>query len=117
MTPDSTEWLIAEIRAIGREAFQREFLQSWPQPTMQERMADNLAERYHRETEAYDQTVCTGPIIRGEIMPNSGHEMALSNRNAIKVHRLIIAEAAQHGISPQEMQRAVSRCARWRHSG
>lgn len=80
-----------------------------PQPSAQESKAANLAERYHRETEAYDRTVCTGPIIRGSIMPNGGHEMSLSARNASKVLEQILREAEQHGISRQEMQRAISR--------
>ena len=79
------------------------------QPSAQESKAADLAARYHQETEAYDRTVCTGPIIRGSIMPNGGHEMALSNRNAIKVREQIMSEAARHGISRQEMQRAISR--------
>ena len=79
------------------------------QPIAQESKAADLAERYHRETEAYDRTVCTGPIIRGSIMPNGGHEMSLSARNASKVLEQILREAEQHGISRQEMQRAISR--------
>jgi hypothetical protein len=79
------------------------------QTSGQESKAADLAERYHRETEAYDRTVCTGPIIRGSIMPNGGHEMTLSARNASKVLEQILREAEQHGISRQEMQRAISR--------
>lgn len=87
-----------------------EFEQEW-RPTQQESKAAELAERYHRETEAFDRLVCTGPIIKGSIMPNGPHEMAQINRNAIKVRRQILDEAAQHGISAHDMARAISKAA------
>ena len=88
--------------------FCKQFEQNW-QLTGHERKAAELAERYHRETEAYDRAVCTGPIRDGEVMPISGPEMALSSRNAGKVREQIMREAAQHGISRQDMAHAISR--------
>ena len=85
-----------------------EWQQEW-QPTERDNKLHELATRYHRETEAYDRTVCTGPIRDGSVMPIGPHEMALVNRNAIKVREQIMAEAAQHGISRQDMARAISR--------
>lgn len=41
-----------------------------------------VANTYVRDTEAFDRTVCTGPIIRGSVMPASPRERALINRNA-----------------------------------
>lgn len=82
--------------------------QEW-QLTEQERKAEELAQRYHRATEAYDRTVCTGPIRDGSVMPIGPHELALVNRNAIKVREQIMHEAAQHGISRQDMARAIGR--------
>jgi hypothetical protein len=74
-------------------------------------MAAELAQRYHRLTEAYDRTVCTGPIRDGSIMPMGAHEMALVNRIAITVRKQIMVEAAAAGISAADMRRAISRAA------
>lgn len=90
------------------DEYRKQYEQEW-RPTEQERKAAELAERYHRETEAYDRTVCTGPIREGSIIPNNSHEVALVNRNAIKVREQIMQEAAQHGISRQDMAHAISR--------
>jgi hypothetical protein len=40
------------------------------------------AVEYLDRTEAFDRTVCTGPIINGEIRPANGVEVVLINRNA-----------------------------------
>lgn len=90
------------------DEYRKQYETEW-RPTEQERKAAELAERYHRETEAYDRTVCTGPIRAGSVMPIGPHEMALVNRNAIKVRKQIVAEAAQHGISREDMVRAIGR--------
>lgn len=68
-----------------------------------------LVVRYHTETEAYDRTVCTGPIISDEIFPRGPHELALINRNASKVFRDIKAEAERLGIHSAELWRAIGR--------
>lgn len=91
---------------LGVDEYRKHYEQEW-RPTEQERKADELAERYHRETEAYDRTVCTGPVVRGSIMPIGPHEMALVNRNAIKLRKQIMAEAAAAGISAEDMRRAI----------
>ncbi len=108
------------VRKVSRAEFESRFLrhvgvdfaegfeQDW-RPTEQERKAAELAERYHRETEAYDRTVCTGPIRDGSVKPIGPHELAMVNRNAIKVREQIMLEAAQHGISRQDMAHAINR--------
>lgn len=93
---------------LGVDECRKQYEQEW-RPTEQERKAAELAVRYHRETEAYDRTVCTGPIRDGSVMPIGPHELAMVNRNAIKVREQIMHEAAQHGISRQDMARAISR--------
>ena len=90
------------------DVYRKQHEQEW-RPAELERKAAELAERYHRETEAYDRTVCTGPIRDGSVMPFGPHEFALVNRNAIKVRKQIICEAEQHGISRQDMAQAISR--------
>jgi hypothetical protein len=93
---------------LGVDEYRKQYEHEW-EPTEQERKAAELAERYHRETEGYDRTVCTGPVVRGSIMPIGPHEMALVNRNAIKVRERIMAEAAAAGISAEDMRRAIGR--------
>jgi hypothetical protein len=78
-------------------------------PTDKDNKLHELAKRYHDETEAYDRTVCTGPIRDGSVMPIGTRQMALVNRNAIKVRERIMHEAAQHDISRQDIARAISR--------
>jgi hypothetical protein len=64
-------------------------------------------ERYTRETEEFDRTVCTGPIVRGEIVPATGEERARCSRNALAVRERILREV---GCSSQEFQQALRRC-------
>jgi hypothetical protein len=78
-------------------------------PTDKDNKLHELAKRYHDETEAYDRTVCTGPIRDGSVMPIGTRQMALVNRNDIKVRERIMHEAAQHDISRQDIARAISR--------
>lgn len=78
-------------------------------PTEKDRRLYDLAKRYRDETEAYDRTVCSGPILHGSIMPASAQETALITRNARKVFLQIADEAARHNISTAEMWRAIGR--------
>lgn len=66
-----------------------------------------LASRYHELTEAYDRTVCTGPIVNGSIEAMSAIESALCSRNAQMVLRDIQRQAAAHEIDAEELQRAI----------
>lgn len=78
-------------------------------PTEKDNKLHELAKRYHDETEAYDRTVCTGPVVRGSIQPMRPRETALISRNAQRVFDGIAREAACHGISRAELWRAVGR--------
>jgi hypothetical protein len=79
--------------------------------TEKDRMLYELAKRYHDETEAYDRTVCTGPIVDGSIQPFGPRQAALINRNAQRVFDGIAREAASHDISRAELWRAIGRSA------
>ena len=68
-----------------------------------------LSRQYHEETEAYDRTVCTGPIRSGSILPMSPKELALINRNASIVLRKLRDVAAQHDISQDELLLGIRR--------
>ena len=66
-----------------------------------------LAGRYHELTEAYDRTVCTGPIVSGSIEAMSPRESALCSRNALRVLSDIERQAAAHEIDANELLRAI----------
>lgn len=66
-----------------------------------------LATRYHTECEAYDRTVCSGPIRDGSIMPATYREMGLINRNARAVRRRVGLEAERGGFTREELARAI----------
>ena len=70
-------------------------------------LLDKLARHYHDSTEAYDRTVCTGPIVSGEIQPASPRELALINRNASLTIKMILA--SEPGVTRKELHQAISR--------
>lgn len=106
MITESTPAVLGLSEGLLVGEYRKRYEQEWC-PTEKERRTVELAERYHRETEAYDRTICTGPIRDGSVMPNGSHEMALVNRNAIRVREQIMHAAAQHGISQQDMAHAI----------
>lgn len=66
-----------------------------------------LAREYHERTEAYDRTVCTGPIVRGGIMPATPEQHALINRHARTVHDELAVEAARLGFTSKQWLEAT----------
>lgn len=90
-------------------AFRREYLGITHQETADERKLRALAEDYHRRTEAYDRTICTGPILRGGIMPANGWESSQINRHAKAVRDELEVEAAKLGFTPQQWRDAIRR--------
>ncbi len=85
-----------------------DYLNEW-QPTERDNRLHELATRYHTACEAYDQTVCTGPMGQDGIMPANPHEMALINRNAHGVRKSLEEEAQREGIGREELARAISK--------
>jgi hypothetical protein len=67
---------------------------------------DELAAEYHERCEAYDRTVCTGPIIRGEIMPANWCERELINRNAAALRHALFVCAENVGFTRQQITEA-----------
>lgn len=64
--------------------------------------------RYVHETEAYDRTVCTGPIGRDGIMPANPRERALSTRFASSLLDGL-ASANAHLFTRKDLLREISR--------
>jgi len=73
----------------------------------QHKVLHDLAAQYHRQTEAYDRLVCTGPMGRDGILPADGYEQGMINRNAHEIRKVIEAEAAKHGYTPAQLHRAI----------
>lgn len=69
-----------------------------------------LAKQYHEETEAYDQTVCTGQYERGRdgktAIPINPNERRLCSWNARAVYLKILRE--NPGLSKAELRKAIS---------
>jgi len=90
------------------DAFRKELLGTFE--PMDRRLWD-LAVEYHQRCEAYDRTVCTGPIVKDGIMPVTHRELALINRHAVVVRRDIAQRAEQMGFTRKELQKAISSAA------
>ena len=78
-------------------------------PTEKDRRLYELAKQYHEETEAYDQTVCSGRTERGIAMPINAYEHRLINRNALKMRKRLLDDNPD--IGREELHRAISRYA------
>jgi hypothetical protein len=62
---------------------------------------------YYGQCEAYDRTVCTGPVGRdGGILPASPREQALINAHAQRQHENTMRAAGAAGIPNETMRRA-----------
>lgn len=68
----------------------------------------DLAEEYHRTTEAFDRTVCTGPIQYGDIMPANYQELLLINKHAREVRERIYREALELGFTTKRIREAIA---------
>jgi hypothetical protein len=69
----------------------------------------DLAQQYQDRCEAFDRTVCSGPIGRDGILPADYREGAKINRHAISVFNELCKKAEEAGYSKQDFQRAISR--------
>ena len=85
----------------------KEYLGILPEEPARERWLVDLAKEYHTRTEAYDRNVCTGPILRGGIMPETPHQHRAIQRNATAVHRELFEKARQLGYTGIEWRKAL----------
>jgi hypothetical protein len=99
--------MIATEAVENYDRFRREYLCMPWQPTAAEEQLRALAKEYHERTEAYDRTVCTGPIVRGAVMPVTGAERSAINRFAIYLRDHLGIQAAQMGFSRKDWIRAI----------
>jgi hypothetical protein len=88
-----------DMAAKDRECdFQDIYLGVWP--AREEKCLYELATEYHERTETYDRTVCTGGFRNGRILPATGHETMLINRNALAIRQEL---REQRAPSPEIM--------------
>ena len=87
--------------------FQREYLGIPLELTSEEKRLYELAREYHKRTEAYDRTVCSGPVRCGGIMPVTSQQFYLVNRNARKIRDELFIEAEKLGFNQKQWQAAV----------
>lgn len=67
-----------------------------------------IAKIYHENCEAYDRTVCTGPVGRDGITPSNYKESGLINLNAIKQYLIAIESGVSQGIDKKSVAKAIS---------
>lgn len=82
------------------------YQQKFPTPSAIELELYQLAQAYYLETEAFDRSVCTGPILHGEIYPATHSEHGLIQTNALKVLARQNLRAEQLHPAGVEMLRA-----------
>ncbi len=68
-----------------------------------------LAEEYIRSTEAYDKTVCSGPIVNGSIMPANAKEARMITKNAVRTIGKLSERANILGFSSLDLLKAIQR--------
>jgi hypothetical protein len=66
-----------------------------------------LAVEYHQRTEAYDRSVCTGPIRDDGIMPATNEERRSINGNALRVRAEMLERAVELGFTERHLQKAI----------
>jgi hypothetical protein len=92
------------MNKLKKQFYVANLLQGVFTPSKRDQELYNLAEKYHKECEAYDKTVCTGgkgPC--GGVMPAGHFEMVAINKNALRVRGRVFA-----GFTKQEVTKAIS---------
>lgn len=95
------KWFNVDAEQMRRDLYIGTF-----EPTPRTQL-DELADEYHERCEAYDRTVCTGPVGRDGILPATNSELRLINRNASAVRRDIERRALMLGYSHEQVARAI----------
>lgn len=72
-----------------------------------ERRLVELAQQYLDETESFDRSVCTGPIVRGAIMPRGAQERFAISQFATARMKVAERKAAEFGFAKAELMRAI----------
>ena len=108
----ATDWVDEDVggpgvydHPAGVMSYQRLADEVDPEEERREQPRD-LARRYYEDTEEYDRTVCTGPIVNGGIMPADGAECALVSAHARRLDSEFAVKAERLGFSYDEWANA-----------
>lgn len=74
-----------------------------------ERALYDLAKEYHDRCEAYDRTICTGPVTKDGIMPRTYSESYLIGKNARLIRQQVIELGLKLGLKEEEIDRAIAK--------
>lgn len=92
---------------MNSSEWQKQYLQEWDGARTAKLYG--FAKDYHDRCEAYDRTVCTGPMGRDGIMPASHTELGKINRYARSVLTEVLQNAEREGFNQQEVLHEISR--------
>lgn len=91
------------------ETFRNEYLGDF-RPNKKDNELYDLANEYHTTCESYDQTVCTGPIMRdGSIMPANGQQQALISKHALEVRMAVVIKGIKAGFTQVEICQVITK--------
>lgn len=76
-------------------------------PSREEDELRKLAHKYHKLTEAFDRTICTGPIVNGAIMPASPSEFSKSSKHATQIRDQLGEIASSLGFSKSQWHKEI----------
>lgn len=94
--------------------YEKEMFGEFPERTKEDLYLNELAELYHRKTEEYDRSVCTGPIEHNEIQPANDLERRLINRYALSVKQTLIDKAfVEKNITRDKVIEAIQRLSKY----
>lgn len=71
------------------------------EPTPIDEQLYQRVKAYYDDCEAYDRTICTGPIVHGSVIPANYRELGLINRYARQRLKQLKDETA--GYPPEEV--------------
>ena len=91
--------------ALTPDAFRAAYCGTFePDPMLPQAVA--LWRSYYAQCEAYDRTVCTGPMGRDGILPATSHERGLIGAHAERQRAEMARAVVAAGISDDTLQRA-----------
>jgi len=103
--------MLRAMRATGDEALTHEqhraLFQGEFSIEARDRVLVELADEFHLRTEAFDRTICTGPMTRDGVMPANHREGAVINANAQRIRRELVARAIQAGFTEAQFKEAM----------
>ena len=79
------------------------------EPSPISEVAYAFAQEYDARCEAYDRTVCTGPITKDGVQPANYQELGLIGRNARAVFKDVKKKAIEQGVTAEQLRMAIAR--------